>query len=105
MAKRKKRMATRTVKLKLGKTGGKANKKVAKRVVPKRAKKTSRSSKRGAGMTKRARARQQKQPPKAVVLDNVIDVMDEPLPGVLRVTEIEEVSVAVPDVEEDDERE
>jgi len=103
MAKRKKRMATRTARLKVGKTRGKANKKVTKRVVPRRAKKTSRPSKRGAGITKRARARQQKLPPKAVVQDNVIDVLDEPLPGVLRVTEIEEVSVAVPD--EDDEGE
>ena len=99
MAKRKKRTVTRKAKVKRGKP----HKKVAKRVAPKRARKTSRPSLPGSGKAKRVRARQQKQPSKPAVEDTIIDVIDEPVPGVLRVTEIEEVSVAVPDTEEDDE--
>ena len=42
--------------------------------------------------------------PAPIVEDTIVDVIDEPLPGVMRVTEIEEVSVALPDegVEEED---
>jgi len=105
MAKRKKRIAARKAKLKLGSARSKLHKKVAKRVAPKRAKKTSRPSQPKSGITKRVQAHQQKQPPKPAVKDTIIDVIDEPVPGVLRVTEIEEVSVALPDAEEDDEDE
>ena len=105
MAKRKKSKAARKAKAKLGKARSKPHKKVAKRVALKRAKKTSEPSLPGVGKAKRVRARQQKQPPQPAVVDTIIDVIDEPAPGVLRVTEIEEVSVAVPDGEKDDEEE
>jgi hypothetical protein len=50
------------------------------------------------------KARQQSRRPAPIVEDTIVDVIDEPLPGVMRVTEIEEVRVAVPDegTEEDD---
>jgi len=101
MAKRKKRVAARKAKLKRGSAHSKTRKKVAKRPAPKKAKKTARPSK--PGLAKRARERQQGQPATPTVEDTIIDVVDEPVPGVLRVTEIEEVSVAVPDAEEDEE--
>ena len=103
MAKRKKRVAARKAKLKRGNAPSKTRKKVAKRPAPKKAKKTGRPSKPSAGLAKRARERQQRQPARPTVKDTVIDIVDEPVPGVLRVTEIEEVSVAVPDAEEDEE--
>ena len=103
MAKRKKRVAARKAKLKRGSARTKMRKKPVKRAAPKRAKKASRQSKPGADVAKRVKVRQHKQPPKPAVQDTVIDVIDEPVPGVLRVTEIEEVSVAVPDTEEEDE--
>ena len=42
--------------------------------------------------------------PARVVEDTIVDIIDEPLPGVMRVTEIEEVSVALPNegAEEED---
>jgi sRNA-binding protein len=49
----------------------------------------------------RPKARQRSERPESVVQDTIVDIVDEPLPGVVRVTEIEEVSVATPD--EDDE--
>jgi hypothetical protein len=36
------------------------------------------------------------------VRDTIVDIVDEPLPGVVRVTEIEEVRVATPDEEDED---
>jgi hypothetical protein len=41
--------------------------------------------------------------PAPAVEDAVIDIVDEPAPGVVRVTEIEKVSVGVPDSDEKDE--
>lgn len=32
-----------------------------------------------------------------MIEDTIVDVIDEPLPGVTRITEIEEVSVGMPD--------
>ena len=36
-----------------------------------------------------------------VVQDTIIDIVDEPLPGVVRVTEIEGVSITTPDEDEE----
>jgi hypothetical protein len=36
------------------------------------------------------------------VRDTIVDIVDEPLPGVVRVAEIEEVRVATPDEEDED---
>ena len=105
MAKRKKRVAARKAKLKRGSARTKMRKKVTKRAAPKRAKRASKPSKPSARVAKRVKARQQQRPPKPMVEDTIIDVIDEPVPGVLRITEIEEVSVTVPDAEEDDEEE
>jgi hypothetical protein len=38
-----------------------------------------------------------------VVEETVIDVVDEPLPDVVRLTEIEETEVTLPDTEEEEE--
>ena len=105
MAKREKRVAARKAKLKRGSARTKMRKKVVKRAAPKKAKKASRPSKPSAGVAKRVRAGQRERPLKPAVEDTVIDLIDEPVPGVLRVTEIEEVSVAVPNAQEDDEEE
>lgn len=43
------------------------------------------------------------QEPIPVVEGEIIDVIDEPVPGIVRVTEIEEVSVAVPEPDDDSE--
>jgi len=105
MAKRKKRVPSRKAKLKRGKVGRKLRKKAVKRAAPKKAQKKRGSSKRNASAAKRMRERQQARLPGPALEDTVIDVIDEPVPGVLRVTEIEEVTVAVPDSENDDEEE
>ena len=38
-----------------------------------------------------------------VVQDEIIDVVDEPMPGVFRVTEIETTRVTLPDSDDDEE--
>jgi hypothetical protein len=105
MAKPKKRLSARKAKLKRGKVRSKLRKKTVKRAAPKKAKKKRGLSKRNASTAKRARERRQRQLPGPTVEDTIVDVIDEPVPGVLRVTEIEEVSVTTPDSEEDDEDE
>ncbi len=47
--------------------------------------------------TARKRSVPQSRRPNPVVKDTIIDVIDEPMPGVVRVTEIEEVSVEAPE--------
>jgi len=97
MASRKKRIAK--VKSSRNKAGAKTRKGAAKRTELKRVKKTARKTRRP-GAKRRI---QTLQPSKAkpVVQDTIIDVIDEPVPGVIRVTEIEEISVASPDSDED----
>jgi len=97
MASRKKRVAK--VKSSRNKAGAKTRKGAAKRTALKRVKKTARKTRRP-GAKRRI---QTLQPSKAkpVVQDTIIDVIDEPVPGVIRVTEIEEISVASPDSDED----
>jgi hypothetical protein len=36
------------------------------------------------------------------VQDTIVDIVDEPVPGVMRVTEIEEVSVTNPDGDDEE---
>ena len=80
-------------------------KKTVKRAVAKRTKKSAKKPTRRArrtGVSKRIQARQQKHGAAPVVKQTVIDVVDEPLPGVVRLTEIEETEVTVPDSEEEE---
>ena len=105
MAKAKKRVLTRKKSLKGGKASAKpARKRVAKRAAPKKAKSKVRQARRGAlkstAKKKRsskttARVSPRKLPTQVleapVVEDTIIDVIDEPIPGVVRVTEYETV--------------
>jgi len=110
MAKAKKRVATRKKRSKRGKANAKpARKKAAKRTMPKGAK--SKVGRAGRGAPKPAVKK--KRPPKTaarkaprkaprrvvevpVVEDTIIDVIDEPVPGVIRVTEYESIRTATP---------
>ena len=108
MAKAKKRVATRKKSSKRGKASAKpARKKAAKRTKPKQAKSKVRRA--GSGAPKPAVKK--KRPPKTAarkaprkaprqvvvpVEDTIIDVIDEPVPGVIRVTEYESIRTALP---------
>jgi hypothetical protein len=108
MAKAKKRVATRKKSSKRGKASAKpARKKAAKRTKPKQAKSKVRRA--GGGAPKpavkkkrppktAARKAPRKAPRKVVVPveDTIIDVIDEPAPGVIRVTEYESIRTATP---------
>jgi hypothetical protein len=88
MAKAKKRLATRKKASKRGKAKAKpARKKASKRATPKK-----RPPKSAAKKPPR-KARRQGMP---VVEDTVIDVIDEPVPGVVRVTEYETIRTTTP---------
>jgi hypothetical protein len=88
MAKAKKRMSTRKKASKRRKASAKATrKKAAKRTTPKK-----RPSKVVAKTTPRKALRQVA----PVVEDTIIDVIDEPIPGVVRVTEYETIRTAAP---------
>jgi len=88
MAKAKKPKATRKKASKRGKVSAKpARKKAARHATPKR-----RPRKTAAKKAPR-KAPRQKVP---VVEDTIIDVIDEPVPGVVRVTEYETISVTTP---------
>jgi hypothetical protein len=65
------------------------------------AKKPTRRARR-TGVSKRIQARQPKHGATPVVEETVIDVIDEPLPGIVRLTEIEETEVTLPDTEEEE---
>ena len=89
MAKAKKRIATRKKASKRGKASAKpARKKAAKRATTKK-----RPRKTTVKMTPR-KAPKQGVP---VIEDTIIDVIDEPMPGVIRVTEYETVQTTSPD--------
>jgi hypothetical protein len=108
MAKAKKRVATRKKSSKRGKASAKpARKKAAKRTKPKQAKSKVRRA--GSGAPKpavkkkrppktAARKAPRKAPRKVVVPveDTIIDVIDEPAPGVIRVTEYESIRTGTP---------
>jgi len=105
MAKAKKRVATRKNRLKRGKAGAKpARKKAAKRAAPKKAKpmvkgvrkratKPAAKKKRPSKIAARKAPRQVMQ---ATVETTIIDVIEEPIPGVVVVTEYESVRTATP---------
>jgi len=105
MAKAKKRVATRKKSSKRGKASAKpARKKAAKRTKPKQAK----SKVRGAAKPMAKKQRPSKvaarkaptKPPRQVVEvpveDTIIDVIEEPVPGVFVVTEYETIRTATP---------
>ena len=105
MAKAKKRIATRKKSSKRGKASAKpARKKAAKRTKPKQAKSKVRRA--GGGAPKSAAKK--KRPPKTAarktpkhvvevpVEDTIIDVIEEPVPGVVVVTEYESIRTATP---------
>ena len=105
MAKAKKRVATRKKSSKRGKASAKpARKKAAKRTKPKQAK----SKVRGAAKpmakkqqpSKVAARKEPTKPPRQVVEvpveDTIIDVIEEPVPGVFVVTEYETIRTAPP---------
>ena len=105
MAKAKKRVATRKKSSKRGKASAKpARKKAAKRTKPKQAK----SKVRGAAKPMAKKQRPSKiaarkaptKPPRQVVgvpvEDTIIDVIEEPVPGVFVVTEYETIRTAAP---------
>lgn len=115
MAKRTKRGTARKMKAK----GGKARSKVRRKKAPKRAaprkvktvaKKTAKkmavkARRRGVSTRTPASRRKQSQgPAEGAVETAIIDVIEEPVPGVMTVTEFEAVSVAVPDDEEDEDQ-
>ena len=88
MAKAKKRVATRRKASKRGKASAKpARKKAAKRATPKK-----RPPKTVAKMAPRKAPRRGA----PVIEDTIIDVIDEPVPGVVRVTEYETVRTTTP---------
>ncbi len=110
MAKAKKRVTTRKKSSKRGKASAKPTRKIAaKRTTPKKAKSKIRQAGRGALKS----TAKKKRPPKTaakmaprkaprevvevpVVEDTIIDVIDEPVPGVIRVTEYETVRTTTP---------
>ncbi len=108
MAKAKKRVATRKKRSKRGKASAKpARKKAAKRTKPKQAKSKVRRA--GGGAPKPAVKK--KRPPKTAarkaprkaprqvvvpVEDTIIDVIEEPVPGVVVVTEYESIRTGTP---------
>lgn len=106
MASRNKRMAAKS---KRGKMRSKARKKAVARAAPRKKKATpkKRTIKRAVRkpVSRRPKYGQQSRRSAPVVKDTIVDVVDEPVPGIVRVTEIEEVSVAVPDSGELDEEE
>jgi hypothetical protein len=102
MASRRKRATTKSKGSKIRAT---MRKKTVKRAVAKRTKKSAKKPTRRArrsAVSKRIQARQQKRGATPVVEETIIDVIDEPLPGVVRLTEIEEMEVSVPDSEEEE---
>ena len=87
MAKAKKRVATRKKASKRAKASAKpARKKAAKRATPKK-----RPPKTVAKMAPRKTPRKARRQSVPVIEDTIIDVIDEPVPGVVRVTEYETI--------------
>ena len=108
MAKAKKRVATRKKSSKRGKASAKpARKKAAKRMTPKKAKSKVRRAGSGAPKPtakkklppKTAARKAPRKAPRQVVVpveDTIIDVIEEPVPGVVVVTKSESIRTATP---------
>lgn len=92
MVKAKRRVAKRKKASKRGKASAKpARKKAAKRATPKK--------RRAKTVAKTAPRKAPSKPPRRggpVVEDTIIDVIDEPIPGVVRVTEYETIRTTTP---------
>jgi hypothetical protein len=100
MAKRTKRAMVRKAKAKVSKKRTQAGKKSIGRAVGKKSRKTAKTStakKLRKRVTRRKRARPYTQEASSAVQTAVIEVVDEPIPGVMRVTEIEETRATLPD--------
>jgi hypothetical protein len=92
MAKAKKRIVTRKKASKRGKTSAKpARKKAVKRATPKK-----RPPKTVAKMAPRKAPRKAPRQGVPVIEDTIIDVIDEPVPGVVRVREYETIRTTTP---------
>ena len=108
MAKRKKRVTARKATTKRGKTPRKrvarlAAPKKAKRSVKKRSKKLTTKARRGRVNAKMASRKRKRRPAPAMPVEAaIVDVVEEPVPGVVVVSEFEAVRVAVPDSDEED---
>jgi hypothetical protein len=92
-----------TTKPKGGKARAKLRKKTLKRAAAKRTKKIAKkrtTKTRRSAPAKRIQSRQQKRGATPVVEETVVEIIDEPLPGVVRVTEIEETEVRGPDTQD-----
>lgn len=102
MAKRKKRASVRKMKSKKVKAAKKSVKRVTSRKSRRTAKKVA--AKTSPRRTSRPRrASPQKRPMVPVVEGEIVDVVDEPVPGVVRMTEIETTRLTLPDSDDDDE--
>jgi hypothetical protein len=100
MAKRTKHARVRKTKAKVSKKRTQAGKKSVRRAVGKKSRKTAKTSaakKMRKRVTSLKRVRPHTQEAPSAVETMVIDVVDEPIPGVVRVTEIEETRVTLPD--------
>ena len=108
MVRRKKGVTARKAVSKRGKTPRKrgarrAAPKKAKRSVKKTSKKLTTKAGRGRVSAKTASRKSKRRPAPEMPVDAaIIDVVEEPLPGVVVVTEFEAVRVAVPDSDEED---
>jgi hypothetical protein len=108
MAKRKKRRSTgRKTKLKTSTRKTRTTKKSVKRTVGRKSRRTAKTTRRTSRkqVTRRKGVAPAKPEMVPVVEGEIIDVVDEPMPGVIRVTEIETTRVAVPDSEDNDDEE
>ena len=103
MAKAKKRVATRKKSSKRGKASAKpARRKAAKRTMPKQAKvrgaakPMSKRQRQSKIATKKAPSEMPRQVVEVPVEDTIIDIIEEPVPGVVVVTEYETIRTATP---------
>ena len=108
MAKRKKRVAARKATSKRGKT---PRKREARRAAPKKAKRSVKTTskklttkgRRGRVNAKMASRKGKRRPAPAMPVEaTIVGVVEEPLSGVVVVSEFEAVRVAVPDSDEED---
>jgi hypothetical protein len=100
MAKRRKRAMVRKTKAKVARKRTRASKKSVRRAVGKKSGKTAKTlavKKLRKRVTGRKGASPHTQAASSAVETTVIDVVDEPIPGVMRVTEIAETRVTLPD--------
>jgi hypothetical protein len=106
MAKRNKRTASRKTKTKASKRKKTVTKKSFKQAVGGKSRRTSKKVA-PKKLRKKPSARKRPSPPREqvvpVVEGEIIDVVDEPVPGIIRVTEVEASRVTVPHAEDDEE--